>query len=178
MTFQQSCSLSTLQARLKVAAHQAEEESEETAENFLEGGIEIDEFLTNFMEKRTVREFFLKSCFPLVYELMVSAVLVCSFVTAEGPKRRSCSSASTHTGLFLSVTRARGRNSQRCHHREAWRVSCFHIGSPSISCCCFAGFMLYHPNAVIEAKTTGAESTRSKHWALWRSLNRMMALWS
>ncbi len=30
----QSCSLSALQARLKVAAHQAEEESEETAENF------------------------------------------------------------------------------------------------------------------------------------------------
>lgn len=51
----QSCSLSTLQARLKVAAHQAEEESEETAENFLEGRIDIDEFLTSFMEKRTVR---------------------------------------------------------------------------------------------------------------------------
>ncbi|XP_037546251.1 vacuolar protein sorting-associated protein 37A isoform X2 [Nematolebias whitei] len=50
----ESCSLSTLQARLKVAAHQAEEESEETAENFLEGRIDIDEFLTNFMEKRTV----------------------------------------------------------------------------------------------------------------------------
>lgn len=51
----QSCSLSTLQARLKVAAHQAEEESEETAENFLEGRTDIDEFLTSFMEKRTVR---------------------------------------------------------------------------------------------------------------------------
>lgn len=51
----QSCSLSTLQARLKVAAHQAEEESEETAENFLEGRIDIDEFLNSFMEKRTVR---------------------------------------------------------------------------------------------------------------------------
>uniref|UniRef100_A0A3P9JK03 VPS37A subunit of ESCRT-I n=1 Tax=Oryzias latipes TaxID=8090 RepID=A0A3P9JK03_ORYLA len=50
----ESCSLSTLQARLKVAAHQAEEESEDTAENFLEGGIEIDEFLTSFMEKRTL----------------------------------------------------------------------------------------------------------------------------
>lgn len=50
----QSCSLSALQARLKVAAHQAEEESEETAENFLEGKTEIDDFLGNFMEKRTV----------------------------------------------------------------------------------------------------------------------------
>ncbi|XP_061625372.1 vacuolar protein sorting-associated protein 37A isoform X2 [Phyllopteryx taeniolatus] len=49
----ESCSLSTLQARLKVAAHQAEEDSEETAENFLEGRTDIDEFLTNFMEKRT-----------------------------------------------------------------------------------------------------------------------------
>uniref|UniRef100_A0A3P8VX37 VPS37A subunit of ESCRT-I n=1 Tax=Cynoglossus semilaevis TaxID=244447 RepID=A0A3P8VX37_CYNSE len=48
------CSLSTLQARLKVAAHQAEEESEETAKNFLEGRTDIDEFLTNFMEKRTL----------------------------------------------------------------------------------------------------------------------------
>lgn len=51
----QSCSPSTLQARLKVAAHQAEEESEETAENFLEGRTDIDEFLNSFMEKRTVR---------------------------------------------------------------------------------------------------------------------------
>lgn len=50
----ESCSLSTLQARLKVAAHQAEEESEETAENFLEGRTDIDEFLSNFMEKRTL----------------------------------------------------------------------------------------------------------------------------
>lgn len=50
----ESCSLSTLQARLKVAAHQAEEESEETAENFLEGRTDIDEFLTSFMEKRTL----------------------------------------------------------------------------------------------------------------------------
>ncbi|KAM3864977.1 vacuolar protein sorting-associated protein 37A [Diretmus argenteus] len=50
----ESCSLSALQARLKVAAHQAEEESEETAENFLEGRIEIDDFLTSFMEKRTL----------------------------------------------------------------------------------------------------------------------------
>lgn len=50
----ESCSLSTLQARLKVAAHQAEEESEETAENFLEGRVDIDEFLTSFMEKRTI----------------------------------------------------------------------------------------------------------------------------
>uniref|UniRef100_A0A3Q3IZZ9 VPS37 C-terminal domain-containing protein n=1 Tax=Monopterus albus TaxID=43700 RepID=A0A3Q3IZZ9_MONAL len=49
-----SCSLSTLQARLKVAAHQAEEESEETAENFLEGQTDIDEFLASFMEKRTL----------------------------------------------------------------------------------------------------------------------------
>ncbi|XP_045902368.1 vacuolar protein sorting-associated protein 37A isoform X3 [Micropterus dolomieu] len=50
----ESCSLSTLQARLKVAAHQAEEESEEIAENFLEGRTDIDEFLTSFMEKRTL----------------------------------------------------------------------------------------------------------------------------
>lgn len=50
----EGCSLSTLQARLKVAAHQAEEESEETAENFLEGRIDIDEFLSSFMEKRTL----------------------------------------------------------------------------------------------------------------------------
>ncbi|XP_076023431.1 vacuolar protein sorting-associated protein 37A isoform X2 [Genypterus blacodes] len=50
----ESCSLSALQARLKVAAHQAEEESEETAENFLEGRADIDDFLTNFMEKRTL----------------------------------------------------------------------------------------------------------------------------
>ncbi|KAM7010143.1 vacuolar protein sorting-associated protein 37A isoform 2-T2 [Tautogolabrus adspersus] len=50
----ESCSLSTLQARLKVAAHQAEEESEVTAENFLEGRTDIDEFLTSFMEKRTL----------------------------------------------------------------------------------------------------------------------------
>ncbi|XP_077426662.1 vacuolar protein sorting-associated protein 37A isoform X4 [Vanacampus margaritifer] len=50
----ESCSLRTLQARLKVAAHQAEEESEETAENFLEGRTDIDEFLTSFMEKRTL----------------------------------------------------------------------------------------------------------------------------
>ncbi|KAK1174812.1 vacuolar protein sorting-associated protein 37A [Acipenser oxyrinchus oxyrinchus] len=50
----ESCSLSALQARLKVAAHQAEEESEDIAEDFLEGKIEIDDFLTNFMEKRTL----------------------------------------------------------------------------------------------------------------------------
>ncbi|XP_028999589.1 vacuolar protein sorting-associated protein 37A isoform X2 [Betta splendens] len=50
----ESCSLSTLQARLKVAAHQAEEESEVTAENFLEGRTDIDEFLTSFMDKRTL----------------------------------------------------------------------------------------------------------------------------
>ncbi|XP_060748415.1 vacuolar protein sorting-associated protein 37A isoform X1 [Tachysurus vachellii] len=50
----ESCSLSALQARLKVAAHQAEEESEETAENFLEGKTEIDDFLSSFMEKRTL----------------------------------------------------------------------------------------------------------------------------
>ncbi|XP_050957037.1 vacuolar protein sorting-associated protein 37A [Labeo rohita] len=50
----ESCSLSALQARLKVAAHEAEEESEETAENFLEGKTEIDDFLASFMEKRTL----------------------------------------------------------------------------------------------------------------------------
>ncbi|XP_069780665.1 vacuolar protein sorting-associated protein 37A [Narcine bancroftii] len=50
----ESCSLSALQARLKVAAHQAEEESEVIAEEFLEGKVEIDDFLSNFMEKRTL----------------------------------------------------------------------------------------------------------------------------
>ncbi|KAL4640557.1 vacuolar protein sorting-associated protein 37A [Arapaima gigas] len=50
----ESCSLSTLQARLKVAAHQAEEDSEKTAEDFLDGKTEIDSFLTSFMEKRTL----------------------------------------------------------------------------------------------------------------------------
>ncbi|XP_073439715.1 vacuolar protein sorting-associated protein 37A [Dendrobates tinctorius] len=49
----ESCSLSALQARLKVAAHEAEEESDNIAENFLEGKTEIDDFLTLFMEKRT-----------------------------------------------------------------------------------------------------------------------------
>ncbi|KAI2668664.1 Vacuolar protein sorting-associated protein 37A [Labeo rohita] len=38
----------------EVAAHEAEEESEETAENFLEGKTEIDDFLASFMEKRTL----------------------------------------------------------------------------------------------------------------------------
>jgi len=50
----EGCSLSALQARLKVAAHQAEEEAEETAESFLEGRTEIEDFLTSFMEKRTL----------------------------------------------------------------------------------------------------------------------------
>ncbi|XP_048851830.1 vacuolar protein sorting-associated protein 37A [Brienomyrus brachyistius] len=50
----ESCSLSALQARLKVAAHQAEEESEETAEHFLERKTDIDDFLASFMEKRTL----------------------------------------------------------------------------------------------------------------------------
>ncbi|KAG7256625.1 hypothetical protein CRUP_017378, partial [Coryphaenoides rupestris] len=36
--------------------HQAEEESEETADNFLEGRSDIDDFLSGFMEKRTVAE--------------------------------------------------------------------------------------------------------------------------
>ncbi|KAM4809568.1 vacuolar protein sorting-associated protein 37A isoform 1-T2 [Rhinophrynus dorsalis] len=49
----ESCSLSALQARLKVAAHEAEEESDSIAEDFLEGKIEIDDFLNIFMEKRT-----------------------------------------------------------------------------------------------------------------------------
>ncbi|CAH2300282.1 vacuolar sorting-associated 37A [Pelobates cultripes] len=49
----ESCSLSALQARLKVAAHEAEEESDSIAENFLEGKTEIDDFLNIFMEKRT-----------------------------------------------------------------------------------------------------------------------------
>lgn len=50
----QSCSASALQARLKVAAHEAEEESDNIAEDFLEGKTEIDDFLSSFMEKRTV----------------------------------------------------------------------------------------------------------------------------
>lgn len=52
--FSQSCSPSALQARLKVAAHEAEEESDTIAEDFLEGKTEIDDFLSSFMEKRTV----------------------------------------------------------------------------------------------------------------------------
>lgn len=50
----QSCSASALQARLKVAAHEAEEESDNIAEDFLEGKTDIDDFLSSFMEKRTV----------------------------------------------------------------------------------------------------------------------------
>lgn len=50
----ESCSASTLQARLKVAAHEAEEESDNIAEDFLEGKTEIDDFLSSFMEKRTI----------------------------------------------------------------------------------------------------------------------------
>lgn len=49
-----SCSASALQARLKVAAHEAEEESDNIAEDFLEGKTEIDDFLNSFKEKRTV----------------------------------------------------------------------------------------------------------------------------
>lgn len=52
----QSCSASALQARLKVAAHEAEEESDNIAEEFLEGKTEIDDFLSSFKEKRTVCE--------------------------------------------------------------------------------------------------------------------------
>ncbi|XP_072481752.1 vacuolar protein sorting-associated protein 37A isoform X1 [Notamacropus eugenii] len=50
----ESCSASALQARLKVAAHEAEEESDTLAEDFLEGKMEIDDFLSSFMEKRTI----------------------------------------------------------------------------------------------------------------------------
>ncbi|XP_054972271.1 vacuolar protein sorting-associated protein 37A isoform X4 [Pan paniscus] len=50
----ESCSASALQARLKVAAHEAEEESDNIAEDFLEGKMEIDDFLSSFMEKRTI----------------------------------------------------------------------------------------------------------------------------
>uniref|UniRef100_A0A8C6GZG6 Vacuolar protein sorting 37A n=1 Tax=Mus spicilegus TaxID=10103 RepID=A0A8C6GZG6_MUSSI len=49
-----SCSASALQARLKVAAHEAEEESDNIAEDFLEGKTEIDDFLNSFKEKRTI----------------------------------------------------------------------------------------------------------------------------
>ncbi|XP_029442970.1 vacuolar protein sorting-associated protein 37A isoform X2 [Rhinatrema bivittatum] len=48
----ESCSASALQARLKVAAHEAEEESDAIAEDFLEGKVDIDDFLSSFMEKR------------------------------------------------------------------------------------------------------------------------------
>uniref|UniRef100_J3S5G9 Vacuolar protein sorting-associated protein 37A n=1 Tax=Crotalus adamanteus TaxID=8729 RepID=J3S5G9_CROAD len=50
----ESCSASALQARLKVAAHEAEEESDTIAEDFLEGKTEIDDFVSSFMEKRTI----------------------------------------------------------------------------------------------------------------------------
>ncbi|XP_054845941.1 vacuolar protein sorting-associated protein 37A [Eublepharis macularius] len=50
----ESCSASALQARLKVAAHEAEDESDTIAEDFLEGKTEIDDFLSSFMEKRTI----------------------------------------------------------------------------------------------------------------------------
>ncbi|XP_048385607.1 vacuolar protein sorting-associated protein 37A [Stegostoma tigrinum] len=50
----ESCSFNALQARLKVAAHQAEEESDVIADEFLEGKVEIDDFLSSFMEKRTL----------------------------------------------------------------------------------------------------------------------------
>ncbi|XP_057608442.1 vacuolar protein sorting-associated protein 37A isoform X3 [Chionomys nivalis] len=50
----ESCSASALQARLKVAAHEAEEESDNIAEEFLEGKTEIDDFLSSFKEKRTI----------------------------------------------------------------------------------------------------------------------------
>ncbi|XP_030047301.1 vacuolar protein sorting-associated protein 37A isoform X2 [Microcaecilia unicolor] len=48
----ESCSASALQVRLKIAAHEAEEESDAIAEDFLEGKVEIDDFLSSFMEKR------------------------------------------------------------------------------------------------------------------------------
>ncbi|XP_067843069.1 vacuolar protein sorting-associated protein 37A isoform X2 [Heptranchias perlo] len=68
----ESCSISALQARLKVAAHQAEEESDVIAEEFLEGKVEIDDFLSSFMEKRTFS-------------------LSLSFVTVDELKKRSFS---------------------------------------------------------------------------------------
>ena len=39
---------------MKVAAHEAEEDSDNIAEDFLEGKTDIDDFLSSFMEKRTV----------------------------------------------------------------------------------------------------------------------------
>lgn len=123
----QSCSLSTLQARLKVAAHQAEEESEDRAENFLEGRTDIDEFLTGFMEKRTVRPrpravfrsrrkhvgvvigskySRSKAQSTLRYTLgYLMFVLPLSYATAEEQKRRSSSSPSTHTDSSQRATR-------------------------------------------------------------------------
>lgn len=44
--------MSALQAGLKVAAHEAEEESDNIAENFLEGKTDVDDFLSSFMEKK------------------------------------------------------------------------------------------------------------------------------
>ena len=44
--------MSALPAGLKVAAHEAEEESNNIAENFLEGKTDVDDFLSSFMEKK------------------------------------------------------------------------------------------------------------------------------
>uniref|UniRef100_A0A2I3RZB7 VPS37 C-terminal domain-containing protein n=1 Tax=Pan troglodytes TaxID=9598 RepID=A0A2I3RZB7_PANTR len=50
----ESCSASALQARLKVAAHEAGEEPDNIVEDFVEGKMEINDFLSSFMEKRTI----------------------------------------------------------------------------------------------------------------------------
>ncbi|XP_075929975.1 vacuolar protein sorting-associated protein 37A isoform X2 [Petromyzon marinus] len=46
--------VSALEARLKVAALQAEEESEASAERFLDGSCSLEDFLPTFMEARTL----------------------------------------------------------------------------------------------------------------------------
>uniref|UniRef100_A0A2K6TDH3 VPS37 C-terminal domain-containing protein n=1 Tax=Saimiri boliviensis boliviensis TaxID=39432 RepID=A0A2K6TDH3_SAIBB len=50
----ESCSTSALQARLKAAAHKAKGEPDNSAEDFLEGKMETDGFLSSFVEKRTI----------------------------------------------------------------------------------------------------------------------------
>lgn len=42
---------------MKVAAHEAEEESDNIAEDFLEGKTDIDDFLSSFMEKKKKQQF-------------------------------------------------------------------------------------------------------------------------
>jgi hypothetical protein len=65
---------------LKVAAHEAEEESDNIAEDFLEGKTEIDDFLSSFMEKRTVCN---------IFQLMMSDNIVSNYLSVLMSKRLS-----------------------------------------------------------------------------------------